>query len=272
MDLSYLGIFSHSIIGIFLTALVTAIVGCYIVVRRMAFIAGGVTHSSFAGLGLGFYLGRSPILFAMIAAILSGLGVEYLSRGKQVREDSAIAAIWSLGMALGVLFTFLTPGYSPGLSAFLFGNILLVTRMDLILLGVYLVLTLIGVTRYYYPLLFVSFDEEYGRTRGLPVSTLRSLMMVWTCIGVVLSIRALGIMMLMSMLTLPQMTVNLFTSDFRKLLVGSSILSIVSGFAGLVSSFYLNLPTGACTILLLSLIFLLAKWRQNLLHRGIKRA
>lgn len=265
MDLSLLGAFSQPLLGIVLTALVTSLLGSYIVVRRMSFIAGGITHSSFGGLGLGFYLGKSPVLFAMVAAVLSGLAVDYLSRDRAIRQDSAIAAIWSFGMALGVLFTFLTPGYTPGLSAFLFGNILLVSRLDLCLLGGYLAVTLFFVFRWYRILLFVAYDEEYGLTRGLPIALIRTLSMVWICVGIVLSIRALGIMMLMSMLTLPQMTVNLFTSDFRQILVWSSVLSLSAGLVAFLGSFYLNLPTGACSILLLSALFLLSKVTRSCL-------
>lgn len=256
--------FPYASLGLLLTAIVTGILGTFVVVRRMSFIAGGITHSSFAGLGLGFYLGVSPIGLAIVSAVISGLGVEYLTRGKTVRADSAVAAIWSLGMALGVLFTFLTPGYSPGLSAFLFGNILLVSQTDLLLLALYLVATLLPLYRWYYPLLFISYDEEYGRTRKLPVQTVRICMMAWFCVGIVLSIRALGIMMLMSMLTLPQMICNLYTSRFKHILVGSCLVSICAGILGLTLSFYLNLPTGACSVLLLAMVFLASKAERTL--------
>ena len=251
--------FVNSALAVLFTGLITGIIGSYVVARRMVFISGGITHSSFAGLGFGFFMGWSPTFCALIAAILSGLGVEWLSHKEKVREDSAIAAIWSLGMALGILFTFLTPGYTPGLSSFLFGNILLVSNWELWLLAGYLVVTLVALLLWYYPLLYVSFDPEHAQIRGIPVRFFQYGMMIWICVGIVLSIRVMGIMMLMSMMTIPQMTVGLFTYDFKRLLVGSSLLSVLTVFASLIISFYFNLPTGALSVLILSAIFIIAK-------------
>lgn len=267
MSLFSYDFFIHSALAVLLTGLITGIIGSFVVVRRMVFISGGITHSSFAGLGLGFFLGANPTLFAMIAAILSGLGVEWLSQKGKVREDSAIAAVWSLGMAIGILFTFLTPGYTPGLSSFLFGNILLVTKLELALLTGYLLLTLVLILVYYWPLLYVSFDPDFAQTRGINRSLYQYAMMIWISIGIVLSIRVMGIMMLMSMLTLPQMTVGQYTRRFDCLLVGSSILSVVTVSISLFGSYYLNLPTGALSVLLLSFVFLLSKLSITLRRR-----
>ena len=111
MDLLQYGFFQHALLGSLLTAIACGIVGTYIVSRRLVFISGGITHASFGGLGLGFYLGMNPILMAMLFSVLSAFGVEWVSKTQNVREDSAIAGVWSLGMALGVIFIFLTPGY-----------------------------------------------------------------------------------------------------------------------------------------------------------------
>lgn len=251
--------FLRALLGVVLTGIVTGILGSYIVARRMVFITGGITHSSFAGLGLGFFLGQSPFLYALFASVLSGVGVEYLSQKGNVREDSAIATVWSFGMALGVLFTFLTPGYTPGLSSFLFGNILLISSGDLWGLGGFLLLLIPLLYLYYQPLLFVSFDPLFAQTRGLPVSLFRYGMIIFICIGIVLSIRVLGIMMLMSMLTLPQMTTSLFTNRLKYIIWGSTLLSVFSGVLSLLVSYYLNLPSGAVSVLLLSLFYFLLK-------------
>lgn len=270
MSLLEYSFFTYSVLAVLLTAIATGLIGSYVVVRRMVFIAGGVTHSSFAGLGLGFFLGQSPLIYAMIAAVLSGLGVEVVADRGKIREDSAIAAVWSLGMAIGVLFTFMTPGYTPGLNAFLFGNILLISSLDLMLLGAFVAVSIPAIAWWYNPLLLVSFDPEYGRTRGINVRWYRLFLMIWICVGIVLSIRVMGIMMLMSMLTLPQMTLSLYTSDFKKILVGSSALSVLSGLAALVGSYILNLPTGAFSILLLTVVFVVAKGvrTRTSLHRS----
>ena len=259
LELFNYSFFTNSAIAVLLTGLVTGIVGSFVVVRRMVFISGGITHSSFAGLGLGFFLGQNPLLYAIGAAILSGLGVEWLSRKGAVREDSAIAAIWSLGMALGILFTFLTPGYTPSLSSFLFGNILLVTPLELWLLGIYVVVTALLLDFLYWPLLYTSFDPEFMQIRRLHHRWYQYGMMVWICIGIVLSIRVMGIMMVMSMLTLPQMTISRYTHSFKRLIIGSTLLSTVTVLIALFASYYLNLPTGVLSVILLSVVFLLCK-------------
>lgn len=259
--------FTQSAIAVLLTGLITGIVGSFVVVRRMVFISGGITHSSFAGLGLGFFLGHHPLLYAIGAAIASALGVEWLSQKGKVREDSAIAAIWSLGMAMGILFVFLTPGYTPSLTNFLFGNILLVTPIELWSLVGFAIITIFLVVRYYYPLLYISFDPEFMQVRGVRRSLYQYAMIIWISIGIVLSIRVMGIMMLMSMLTLPQMTVGQFTSSFKHIIIGSSLFSIVTVLTALFASYYLNLPTGVLSVLLLSLVFLLAKGFKAIRNR-----
>lgn len=251
--------FTNALIASLLTGIITGIIGSFVVVRRMVFVSGGITHSSFAGLGLGYYLGQSPVLFAMMAAVLSGIGVEALSQRGKVREDSAIAAIWSLGMAIGILFIHLTPGYTPGLNSFLFGNILLTTRAELVVLGIYMALTLALVCIFYTPLLYVSFDPVYAKIRGLPVALYQYAMIVWVSVGIVLSLRAMGIMMLMSLLTLPQMTLNLFTSNLRRMMVGACLLSVGGLLLSLWVSYSINLPTGAVSVFIFALIFLVCK-------------
>ena len=234
-------------------------VGTYIVSKRLVFISGGITHASFGGLGLGFYMGINPILSALLFSVLAAFGVEWASRSQGVREDSAIAGIWSLGMALGVVFIFLTPGYAPNLSAYLFGNILTISSADIIAVAVLSVLLTLFFVFYYREILYVAFDSDFAKTQHLPVKLLEYVMMCFIAVTIVLSIRLVGIMLLMSLLTLPQITVNLFTSDFRKIIYGSVAIGFVGCVCGLLFSYYLNVPSGAFIILFLVIIFLICK-------------
>ncbi|MCD7936603.1 MAG: metal ABC transporter permease [Tannerellaceae bacterium] len=259
MDLFQYTFFQYAILGSLLTAIACGIVGTYIVSRRLVFICGGITHASFGGLGLGFYLGMNPILSALVFSLLSALGVEWVSKSHHVREDSAIAGFWSLGMALGVIFIFLTPGYAPNLSAYLFGNILMISRTDIIWIGVLAVLVVLLFCFFLRPILYTAFDREFALTQGLPVKWIEYGMMVLIATTIVLSIRLVGIMLLMSLLTLPQITVNLFTADFKKIIWGSIGIGFAGCIAGLFLSYSLDVPTGACIILIFVLLFLLAK-------------
>ena len=229
MDLLQYGFFQHALLGSLLTAIACGIVGTYIVSRRLVFISGGITHASFGGLGLGFYLGMNPILMAMLFSVLSAFGVEWASKTQNVREDSAIAGIWSLGMALGVIFIFLTPGYAPNLSAYLFGNILTVSTGDIIWIAALALLLVILFSLFLREIVYVAFDRDFALTQGVPVKCIEYVMMCCIAVTIVLSIRLVGIMLLMSLLTLPQITVNLFTSDFKKIIFGS-IATLIGAF------------------------------------------
>lgn len=259
MELLHYAFFQNALLASFLTAITCGIVGTYIVARRLVFISGGITHASFGGLGLGFYLNMNPILMAMLFSVLSAFGVEWMSKKQGVREDSAIAAFWSLGMALGVIFIFLTPGYAPNLSAFLFGNILTVSMSDIVWVGLLAVALSLFFTLFFKEIIYVAFDSDFARTQRLAVKLIEYVMMFCIAVTIVLSIRLVGIMLLMSLLTLPQMTANLFTADFRKLMLGSIVIGFSGCVAGLVISYFLNVPSGAFIIFVLVLVFLLSK-------------
>lgn len=247
--------FQNALLGSFLTAIACGIVGTYVVARRLVFISGGITHASFGGLGLGFFLGTNPVLMALVFSVLSALGVEWVSKTQNVREDSAIAAVWSLGMALGVLFIFLTPGYSPNLSAYLFGNILTISSADILWIAILAVTLLLLVVLFLREIIYVAFDNSFAKTQGLPVKFIEYMMMFFIAVTIVLSIRLVGIMLLMSLLTLPQMVVNQFTSDFRKIMYGSIVIGFLACVIGLILSYYINIPSGAFIILVLTVLF-----------------
>lgn len=122
--------FQNALVGVVIISVASALIGCYIMSRRMVFISGGITHACFGGLGLGYFLGVSPVAMAAVFAVAGSLGVDWMSRGR-ARRDSAIAVVWAFGMALGILFMFLTPGSVPELNSFLFGSVLTITRADL---------------------------------------------------------------------------------------------------------------------------------------------
>lgn len=267
MEILQYSFFQHALIGSLLTAIACGIVGTYVVARRLVFISGGITHASFGGLGLGFYLGTNPIWMAMLFSILSAFGVEWASKTQQVREDSAIAGIWSLGMALGVIFIFLTPGYAPNLTAYLFGNILTITLTDLIWISILACSLVILFFLFSREIVYVAFDRDFAITQGLPVRLIEYVMMFFIAATIVLSIRLVGIMLLLSLLTLPQTTMNIFTSDFYKITGGSICIGFFGCLSGLVLSYLFNVPSGAFIILILVVLFLLAKAIKTVIKR-----
>ena len=258
-DLLQYAFFQNALLGSLLTAIACGIVGTYIVSRRLVFITGGITHTSFGGLGIGFYAGVNPILTALIFSVMSAFGVEWVSRKQGIREDSAIAGFWSLGMALGVIFIFLTPGFAPNLSAYLFGNILTISYTDILWIGVLATVLIIFFLLFHRVILYVANDYDTAVTQRQPVKLVEYTMMFFTPVTIVLSIRLVGIMLLMSMVTIPQITINLFTSNFNKIILGSVVLGFLGCLAGLILSYFLNVPSGAFIILVLIIFFLIAK-------------
>ncbi|MFA6718979.1 MAG: metal ABC transporter permease [Prevotella sp.] len=263
--LSY-AFFRHALLGSLLTALVCGIVGTYIVARRMVFISGGLTHASFGGLGLGFYFHINPILTALGFSILAAFGVQRLNDNQQ-REDAVIASVWSLGMAIGIIFTFLSPGYAPSLSSYLFGNILLITSTDLIAMAILAIVLILFFVLFKREIIYTAFDRNFAFTQGLPVHLIEYTMMFFIAVTLVLSIRMVGIMLLMSVLTLPQMTLNNYTSDYQTMMIGSILIGFVGCLSGLALSYLYNIPSGALIVFVLVFFFFLSTAIQRLRQR-----
>lgn len=259
MDLLQYSFFQNALVGAVLASIISGMVGSYIVSKKMTFISGGLSHTSFGGIGIGYFMGINPIITGIVFAILAGLGIEYLSQGKKVRTDSLIAAFWSTGMAIGILFVAMTPGYAPDLMTYLFGNILTISRTELVALAVLAVVVLIVFYTLYYPILYVAFDEDFAKTRKLPVKAVKYLMMILIALTIVLSIRIAGIILILSLLTIPQETANLFTKQLHKMMGISVVLGIIGCVTGLFFSYYFNFPTGPVIILTLVGIYLIAR-------------
>ena len=262
--MDFLHLFSYGFIqNAFLAAVLMSvscgIVGTYIVSRRMVFISGGITHASFGGVGIGYFFGFPPLAGAAIFSVLAALTTENLTRRKILRNDSIIAIMWSLGMALGIIFVYLTPGYAPNLMSFLFGSIITVTNTDLWLMALLALTVLAFFTILFKPILYVAFDEQFARTRGIPVMLMNYLLIILVALTIVLSIRIAGIILVLSVLTIPQNIANLFTNRFSHIMIGSVILGFVASAAGLLISYYMDIPSGATIIFCLVVMYIAAR-------------
>ena len=231
------------------------IIGGYIVSKRIVFISGGITHASFGGIGLAFLLGFNPLIGAVIFAVMSALGIQFFTKVAEIREDSSIAIWWSLGMALGIIFIFLTPGYTPNLMSYLFGNILTVTVSELWWMFALNIVIIAFFVLLFRKILYIAFDEEFARAAGLRVSLFNYLTMILIALTVVLNIRVVGIILILSLLTIPQATANLYTNDFKKLLIFSTLFALLGTISGLFISYFLDIPSGAAIIFTLVIIF-----------------
>ena len=259
LELLHYTFFQHALLGSLFASIACGIIGTYIVTRRLVFISGGITHASFGGIGLGLYAGISPLLSAAVFSVLSAFGVEWLSKRKDMREDSAIAVFWTFGMAVGIIFSFLAPGFTPDLSAFLFGNILTITPTDIWMLATLSVLLILFFTLFLNPIIYIAFDREFARSQRIPVAIFEYLLMMFIALTIVSCLRMLGIVLAISLLTLPQMTANLFTHSFKRIIWLSIVIGYVGCLGGLFISYKLQVPSGAAIIFFSILVYALCK-------------
>ena len=250
---------TNALFVMLMLSVTAGIIGTYIVARRMVFVAGGITHASFGGIGIAYYLGLSPIGGALTFAILTALGIEALGTRGKVREDSAIAILWSLGMAVGVIFMFLTPGYSQNLMGFMFGDVLSVSQADIVAVGIMALLTTISAIVFYRPIMYTAFSPSYASVTGWNTRLISMLIAVFVAVALVLAIKAVGIILVLSLFTIPQAIANVFVKKMGLMMLMSVGVSILGSIAGLAIAFSLDLPVGATITSALAIALLIIK-------------
>jgi zinc transport system permease protein len=257
-----------------LAAVACGIVGVYVVVKKIVFISGGIAHASFGGIGLGYFLGINPVIGALFFSLTSGLAIGGITRKTRLPEDTAIGIIWAVGMALGIVFIALTPGYAPDLMSYLFGNILTVPFSDIFLM-LALDAVIIGiVVALYNEYLILSFDEEYGIAIGMPIEKLYLLLLGMIALTVVVLIRVVGMILVIALLTFPATMARQFTHNMKKMMFLSVLFGFLFTVGGLWLSYVLKLPSGATIILLGGTVLAIsfAVSRLRLKNNKIKQA
>jgi len=261
----------NALIAGLLLSLACGIVGTLIVVNRMVFISGGVAHAAYGGIGLAFFLGISPLLgasaFAVAAAVIMGV----LSAGRRHRTDTVIGAVWAAGMATGIILIDLTPGYSADLMSYLFGSILTVPRTDLLAIAGLDIIIVMVTALFYQSLLAMSYDEEFAGLRGVPVRKLYYLLLILSSLTVVVTIRAVGLILVIALLTIPPFIAERFARSLAGMMIISCVLAGVFTAAGLWLSFSFNLTSGATIIMVASLSLFLFLTAGSLARHGISR-
>ncbi len=257
-----------------LASIACGVVGSYVVVRRITYIAGGIAHSVLGGMGAARYLQVvhgcdwcTPMLGAVIAALAAAMIIGVVSLNARQREDTVIGAIWAIGMATGLLFISQTPGYSEDLMSYLFGNILMVSPTDLVVIGGLDAIVLIVGILLYRPLMAVCFDEEFARLRGLGVTFYYLLLLGLTALTVVLLVTVVGIVMVIALITLPAAIAGRFTRTLGGMMALATALAAAFTVVGLWLSFAPNLPAGATIILVAGAVYLLVSFGKRLPRR-----
>jgi len=244
-----------------LSSVLFGILGSIVTVRRIGSLAGAVSHAVLGGIGMALFLsatiipGFPPILGALIFAVLSALIIGFVSLKAKQREDTVINAIWVIGMSIGLLFMAKTPGYADP-STWLFGNILLISNMDLIFLAILDIIVLILAWRFYAQIEASSFDEEFARTRGVPVEKIFLFLLGITAVAIVLLQTFVGIVMVIAMLTLPSGCAGVFSRSLGGMMLSSCLFACLFSVSGLVSGWFFDLPVGAMTVIFAGIVFL----------------
>jgi len=256
MDILQYEFMRNAFVAAFLVSIACGVVGTYVVVKRIVAISGGISHTAFGGIGLGYLLKADPILIAVPWTILSALGMGVVSKETKISEDTSIGIFWAVGMALGILFIHLSEGYSPDLFSYLFGNILTVPQLELIVMGI-LDLIIVAFTFFLYKeLKALSFDEEFAEVSGVPTRYLYLLLLCLVALSVVVMIKVVGIILVIALLTLPAAIAKQHTKSLGRMMVFAVILCIILTIGGLWFSYLLDLPSGATIILLLAASFI----------------
>jgi zinc transport system permease protein len=238
--------------------------GSYVVVKRIAFIAGSIAHSVLGGMGIALYMGADPLIGALIAAIIAALLIGGIRLYWKQQEDTLIGALWAIGMAIGVIFIAKTPGYQSDLTSYLFGNILLVPHSSLWFMAGLDVVLLAIVWAYHRQLLAVVFDEEHARLRGIPASFFYLLLLVMVALTVVLLIQVVGLILVLALITLPAAMAGHYVTSLHRMMWLATLIGMLMSFIGLAVSYPTDLPTGPVIVLVTGLAYVLSSLWHHL--------
>ncbi|MCD6570882.1 MAG: metal ABC transporter permease [Deltaproteobacteria bacterium] len=250
-----------------LASIACGIIGSYVVIKRIVFISGGMAHTAFGGIGLGYYLGINPIVGAAFFSIGSALALGIITKKTDQREDAVVGVLWAIGVALGIIFIALTPGYAPDLMSYLFGDILMVPFYDIILILALDSIIVFVVLLLYKEFLALCFDEEFTEVTGIPTLSLYLILLCLIAMTIVILIRVVGIILVIALLTMPAAISSQFTYNLKKIMIISILLGIVFTTSGIMASYYFDLPSGATIILVSGTIYVLTLLYKKVLYR-----
>jgi len=253
MDVLSYTFMQNAIAASILASIICGVIGPFIVTRRMVFISGGLSHTAFGGLGIAYWLGANPLYGAVVFV----LGAAVVIAGLEERidgNDLLIGILWAFGVAVGVVFIHMTPGFTPDLMTFLFGNILTVSRSDIAIALVLVIVICLTVFIFFKGFVSIALDEDYARARGIPVNLLNLCMMILIALSIVILLQVVGIILVIALLTIPVAIARETTFHFRRVMLFSTLWGITICLAGLILSYFAELPSGAAIILLGTLI------------------
>lgn len=245
----------YAIITSILSSIVCGIVGVIIVEKKLVMMSGGIAHTSYGGVGLGFLLGFEPLYGAFAFSILSSLAIGHINRSGKSNSDVFIGLLWALGMSLGILFIFLTPGYPPELTSYLFGNILTVNKPDLIVMALFTFVIVLTIILFFNHWKCYLFDSEFSKIANINVKLLDNILYIMISLSIIILMKSAGIILILALFTAPTATASLLTKNLKNRIIISIIFGIFFSFSGLTISYLINIPSGASIAIFGSLTY-----------------
>ena len=259
----------HALMTGLLVSIACGIIGTFVVVKRIVFLSGGISHTAYGGIGIGYYLGINPIIGAIVFSLAAAFGIAWVRQNASQREDTLIGVMWATGMAIGIMFIDKTPGYAPNLMTYLFGNILAVPTSDLILMAVLNILIISVTILLFKELKAFTFDEEYSAISGVPVTVLNIILFCMIALTVVILIRAVGIILVIALLAIPPATIVQFRFSLKKTMIFSMIIGAAFITFGLLISAAYDLTSGATIIIVACAGYVVSLLIRPLLKRAV---
>lgn len=238
----------NAMLASLLASIAAGVIGTYVVVKRIVFISGGISHATYGGIGLGYLLGFNPMFGAIGASIVTAGIVSKVSKKKKQSEDMLIGIVWAFGMALGIFFINISEGYAPDLMSYLFGNILLVSGTDLMLMTVLNIIVISLVYLNFGKFQAITFDEEFAKSIGINTERIYLLLLVLIALTVVMLIKLVGIVLVIALISIPPAIAIKYVKSLKQMMVVSVLLGMIFTIFGLFISYYLNLTSGASII------------------------
>lgn len=246
----------NALIAALLASIVTGIIGTIAIEKKLISMSGGIAHASFGGIGFGYLLGFEPIWGGLFFAVGSSVLISRISKNSKMKADTMTGILWSFGMALGILFISLAPGYMPDMTSYLFGDILSVSTSSLIYMALFTAVILFVFIMLFNHLIIYLFDENYAKARGINTKALEWIVYIMIPIGIMVLIKIVGIILTIALMTIPVSIAKLLCKSIKRVIGVSILFSIIFSIIGLVISYYVNIPSGVCIILLSTVVYL----------------
>ncbi|MFA6938277.1 MAG: metal ABC transporter permease [Treponema sp.] len=259
----------NAVIASVLASIICGIIGVIIIEKKLIMMSGGIAHTAYGGVGLGYLCGFEPMIGAVVFSVGAALGIGAIKRKLGVQSDIIIGLFWSVGMALGILFIGLMPGYPPDLQSYLFGNILAVKKSDLRFMFILSLIIIFVVAALFQDWQAYLFDEQFARVCGIKTTFLDYLLLVLVALTVVVLIRVAGIILVLALLTAPSATAAIFSNKLKNRMIIAGVFGIVFCFAGLWLSYALNIASGACIVLLSASCFFILFIAKKIIKKDL---